>query len=326
MSDRLKCAVVGCAWVGESHAEGYVRNKQAELVAVCDVIPEAAERLAGRFGVPAFTSVEKMMEQTQPELVSVATSWDRHYEPTLKALQAGAHVLCEKPLAQDSATAAKMVQAAEEARRRLAVDFNYRFIYTTKQVRRLLQEGALGNLAYLYWRLTIGNPADFNPYYHLVALHTHSFDQAEYLGGRIRRLQAFMAKPSGRPHYTTCAINLEFGGECIGSIIGSYDMTFAQPIARLEMGGTRGQVVVDDLVGELRFLPHSTTQCTEQVWRRRVMVRNDFVTTFYDRIDRFIENILRDEPTEASGADGLRALELVEAAIRSFETGQVVGV
>jgi len=326
VTTELRCAVVGCGWVGDSHAQAYIRNPQTSLVAVCDLVPELGERMGGAYRVPSYTSVEAMLDHERLDIVSVATSWNHHEKPTATALRAGAHVLCEKPLAQDSTTAERMVKAAEEAGRRLAVDFNYRFMYTTQQARNLILNGYLGDLCYLYWRLVIGNPDDFMPFYHLIALHTHSFDLLEYLGGPIQRLQAFLAQPSARPNYTTAAINLEFAAGCVGSIIGSYDMTFAQPISRLEIGGTEGQLVVDDLVNELRFLPHDTSVCTEQVWTRRVMVRNDFQTTFFDRVDRFVDNIVHDQPTEASGQDGLRAIKLVEASISSFETGQIVEV
>jgi len=319
----LNVGVIGCGNIGATHADVYAKNTHTRLSCVCDMDNSRADALARKLRVKAYYSPEEMFAKEKLDVVSVCTSWDKHYQPTIQSLESGTHVLCEKPLSHNSQEAEMMVKKAKERKVKLGVNFNYRFTYTVRKAKELLDYGKLGNLCFINWRLTIGNPDDFTPYYHLIALHTHSFDLVRYFGGEVTRLQAFLAKPSKRPSYTTCSINLEFCSGCVGTIIGSYDMTFDQSIARLEIGGTKGRLVIENVLEGLYFYPHNIADYGVMGWEKRIFVRNDFDIIFYNRINGFIKNVLEGKPVEASGEDGLKAIQLVEASIQSFEKKKI---
>ena len=110
-------AVIGCGRIANAgHLPAYRTAAEAglcTLVGVCDVIPERARQTARQYDAKAFESAEDMIAETQPEVVSITTMPSSHHHLTLHALNAGCHVLCEKPVAMDLSEAEEMVQAAE---------------------------------------------------------------------------------------------------------------------------------------------------------------------------------------------------------------------
>ena len=118
----LRCVcVIGMGPIGNLHADIYKGDALAQLVGVCDIVPERAEAAGERLGVPWFTDAAKMLAELKPDLCSVATGGyeysSDHYLPTLQALRAGCHVLCEKPICNEIAKAEEMVRVARELKR-----------------------------------------------------------------------------------------------------------------------------------------------------------------------------------------------------------------
>src|SRR5688572_22596923 len=109
----IKTAVVGLGGIGRSHCRTYKANPQAELVAVCDMDRARADAAAAEFGVPAHYDLAELLRTVPLDMVSVATAGvengSHHYAPTMQALAAGKHVLCEKPLSNNLAEAREMV-------------------------------------------------------------------------------------------------------------------------------------------------------------------------------------------------------------------------
>ena len=92
----LKVAVIGLGNIGNTHAPVYQANPQVELVAVCDIIKERADKAAARYGVKAYYSVEDLLKHEEIDAVSVCSAGKEnggdHYEPTMQCLEAGKHV------------------------------------------------------------------------------------------------------------------------------------------------------------------------------------------------------------------------------------------
>lgn len=146
----LRVAIIGC---GRIAAEGHLPAYQAaaasglcQVVGVCDLDAARAERLAIAAGVPAFASAAALLAATRPDVVSITTMPASHRELCQLALAAGCHVLCEKPIALDTAEAAAMVAAAERAGRLLSICFEYRTWDEARYLRRRLDAGDLGHI------------------------------------------------------------------------------------------------------------------------------------------------------------------------------------
>src|SRR4051794_6608922 len=115
----MRAAVIGLG-VGRSHAEAYAQLDETELVALCDVNPERLRPAAEQYRCRAYGSVDELLADGEVELVSVATPHPSHAELTIRALRAGKHVLCEKPMTIDLGEADRMIAAARESGRTLA--------------------------------------------------------------------------------------------------------------------------------------------------------------------------------------------------------------
>lgn len=112
----MRAAIIGAGFIADFHAEGY-RAAGVELAAVCDTNGERARQLADQYGCRAYTDAAEMLRAEQPEAVSVCVPTFLHEDCVLAALNAGAHVLCEKPLALTMESCQRMKQVAEEAGR-----------------------------------------------------------------------------------------------------------------------------------------------------------------------------------------------------------------
>jgi predicted dehydrogenase len=144
-SGELRVGVVGCGFQGRLHVECLNRIPGVAVIAVCDRDPARAAALAADHGIPAtYERHAEMLERHELDLVTVCTMPDTHREIVVDALEAGAHVLCEKPLAFDLDDGRAMVAAADRTRRTLSVGFNLRYTTAAQAVRAFIDDGRLG--------------------------------------------------------------------------------------------------------------------------------------------------------------------------------------
>ena len=148
MTDRIRTAVVGTSWWADgAHLPGLRARADVELVALCGRNPERLAAMASKFNVPhTFTDYEQMLAEVKPEVVVVLTPNQAHAPMTLAALEAGAHVICEKPLALNTAEAQAMLDRAEQLGRRHMVFLTYRGLPGPRFLKQLIDSGYLGRL------------------------------------------------------------------------------------------------------------------------------------------------------------------------------------
>ena len=325
----IRMAVIGVNNIGRLHCNVYRQHPGAELVAVCDLLEERAIAAGREYHVPAYTSLEELLANETVDAVAVATAGEEkgghHYEPVMTAIKAGKDVLVEKPISNRIDQAREMVANARERNVRLACNLNHRFTPAAFRAKTLMDEGKLGTLLFVNMKLTIRNPSDESEWLHMRALHPHSIDVMRYFAGDILRVQSFMTKAPGRSSWSTASINMEFASGTVGHLTGSYDMSMRHPIESLEIGGTDGRLVIDNVYETLMYYPHESDE--------RIVIQNPifggiqgFNDTFQLRLGRFIEQLsqgIAPELIEASGEDALAAQEVIEAAIQSQSSGGV---
>jgi predicted dehydrogenase len=322
----LRVAVIGLGNIGKTHARWYSQNKDVELVAVCDLLPERVDPVARQYGIKAYTDVATMLRSERLDAVSVCTAGPEngghHYEPTIACLDAGVHVLVEKPISNDIVQAREMVRRAQERGVLLGVNLNHRFTPIAERAKRLQTEGALGEVLFVNMALWINNPNESSPWFHMRALHPHSIDVMRFFGGPIVRVQAFMHKGPGRSIWSNASVNVQFASGAVGHLTGSYDASMLHPIERCEVGGSNGRLVIENVYERLEFFPRHSLE--------KLVIDNpifggmgSFDDTFRNRINRFVAQVQAGGPLDASGEDGLAAQEVIEAAIRSWERGTI---
>src|SRR3954451_13528820 len=140
-------AVVGAGAVAKQHLACLQQLAGASLVGVCDISPAVAESAAERFGVPAHhTDHRRMLAELEPDVVHVTTPPAAHFQIAMDALAAGAHVIVEKPIVAAADQLDELLDEAEQ-RELLAIEnYNYVFNPQTREIRRLIETGELGEL------------------------------------------------------------------------------------------------------------------------------------------------------------------------------------
>lgn len=323
-----RTAVVGCGFMGRQHAEAYRACPQSELVAVCDVDPSRAEALAREVGARSYGSLDVMLAEARPELVSVVTPDAHHVEPTLAALEAGCHVFVEKPIALELGDARRMLEAARRAGRVLAQNFNRRFAHPYALARRYRDEGRLGDLSYAALRVAVpGGRPPTTPYELVYDSLVHLLDLAACFGGEIAEVTCAMSDRRDGYAYHNVQVGLRFATGGVGSVVGSWDGTRLHPIELAEIQGTRGRVRVENVVGRFVFEPNDADLA--EVWEPRPFgdrreLLQFYPTTIRAHVDALLAALEAGAPPPVPAEDGVRALRLVKAAILAFEQRAVV--
>lgn len=145
MTSPFQFAIIGCGRIAQRHAEHIQRL--GKLAAVCDNIPERAKSLADKHGAASYTDIDTLLREVKGiDVVSVCSPNGLHAVHSIKALQSGFHVLCEKPMALTVQDCGEMINAAERANKRLFIVKQSRFNPPVAAVKKVIEEGRLGRI------------------------------------------------------------------------------------------------------------------------------------------------------------------------------------
>ena len=347
----IKVAVVGMGGIGYTHARAYKADPLAELIAVCDINKEKADKAAEDFGVKAYYSQKEMIEDL-PELeaVSICTSGlengSFHFEPAMEALSYGKKVLCEKPLCADIRDARELVKYAADRKLYLGCDLNHYFTTLSAAAKQKQLNGEVGELVYCIHKVGFdgseigyGGVGDLKsrwmkPYSHCKAFLTHPFSVMRYFCGDITHVQAFLDRPgvrktAGDPMLSINSVNCKFENGGVGVLLSQRgDARFGLGgWWSYEQAGTKGTFCIENAVEKLHYW--SVDACENPSMASPTPVTTnygvkDFGATFPVRINAFLEDVTNKVPLEyirASGRDALATLEYTFAAIKSYENG-----
>ncbi|BAL99769.1 MULTISPECIES: Gfo/Idh/MocA family protein [Caldilinea] len=328
----IRACVIGMGPIGNRHARLLQEDPLAELVGVCDIIRERADAAASKLGVPAFYDTEQMLRALAPDMCVVATGGEEygsdHYLPTMQALEAGCHVLGEKPISNRIDEAEEMVAKAREKGLCYGINLNHRFTPAARLAKRWQEEGRLGHLLFINMSMWIMNPRESSPYFQIKALHPHTVDIMRYFGGDIEAVHCFATKAPGRKIWSTATFNMRFKNGAVGTLTGSYDIERGHPMERCEVAGTKGRFVIEDIYREVTLYPAGNLEKT--VYTNPIFGgMRDFEDTFRNRLHRFLEQLTESaspDEIDGSGADALAAQKVLAAAIESLENESVIYV
>ena len=326
----LRIGIVGMGGIGNTHARVYQELKeQAEIVAVCDIIKERADKAAAEYKCKQFYSVQEMLQSgIKLDACSMCTAGKEnggdHYTPTMELLAAGLPVLGEKPISNEIDKAEQMVALAKEKNVPYAIDLNHRFTPAAVRAKEWVTSGRLGQLHIINMRMWINNPNESSPWFHLRALHPHSIDVMRYFCGDVKQVHAFMTKGKGRKIWSNAQVGMLFENGVVGNLTGSYDAGGTYGLESCDVVGSNARFVLEDACERLFFYPRFGI---EQERYDYLGGMKSFGETFKSRISSWVKQLIDKTPPEkieASGAEALKAQRIIEAAIKSFETGRVV--
>jgi predicted dehydrogenase len=352
----LKVGIVGMRGIGVPHADAHSKDPLAELVAICDVVKERADKGAEKYDVKAYYSLRDMLEgEPGLQIVDVCTgglengSW--HYEPTMEALEAGKHVLVEKPLSNDIREAREMVAKAREKDVYLGCNLNHYFTPPAEKAKQYIDEGDVGEPVFCLHKMGFqgGEPEGYKapqapkikgfPYFHLKAFLSHPFSVMRYFCGDITHVQAFCNRPGFRRRVdevmlSTASIHVRFANDCVGYLI-SQRGDAAYGLGgwwSIEVAGTRGTFCIENCIEKVTYWPAPSApprpdkldvgSAEDAVVTESGIT--DFGQSFPLRIHAFLEDVTNGvarEALRASGRDALAALEYTWAVMESYESG-----
>ena len=148
---RLRAGVIGLCWAGQQQLAGYAYAADVDLTALAGLETDALQQLGDAYDIPnarRYTDWRDLIDHEQPDVLSIATPTTLHAPIAVAALDAGMHVLCEKPMAENADTARLMVEAAERNDRVLDVSFNHLRRGHVQVLKQMIDAGVLGKIYY----------------------------------------------------------------------------------------------------------------------------------------------------------------------------------
>ena len=187
-----------------------------------------------------------------------------------------------------------------------------------------MDAGRLGTLNMINMRMWINNPVETSPWFHLRALHPHSFDVMRYFCGDVKSVAAFLKKGDDRICWSNAQVLLHFANGMVGNLTGSYDAGGSYGLERCEVVGSKGRFVIEDACETSEFYPRNSIEIETYNYLGGM---RSFGETFNSRIGKWVDQIEAKDAVgqiDASGEDGLKVQRIIEAAIKSWETHTIV--
>ena len=303
--------------------------ENSQMLAVCDVVEESANKLAGRFHVPqVFTSLDQLLAAPEINAVYLATPVFLHASQAIKALQAGKHVLVEKPMALSVSEAEAMVKVSRETGLTLATAYYRRFFPTVKRVQELLEDGSIGQVTtivsvyHTWYDPAEGLPGSWRTMKAkagggvLWDMGSHRFDLLTGLFGMPTQVWAACETQVHRYEVEDAAtvyLKLGNGAQCAST----WQWNSKTWVDHLSIIGTLGKVVLE---------PVDSPNLTLYIGKDRSQERFDETIPLPDNvhqpmIQNFIDSVLQGiDPLEV-GEEGLKINRVLEAIDQSADSG-----
>jgi len=348
---KLKIALIGCGRISFKHVEAYVNNQTSlEMIAACDPVIERAHEKIAEYtkAIPeaspkAFEDYKEMLANEKPDIVTIATESGKHKQIAVDCLNAGCHVICEKPMALSTDDAQAMIDTAKANGKKLAVCFQNRFNAPVQKLREAYEQKRFGRVlhgmvqvrwnrnetyyAEAPWRGTWEQDGGT-----LMNQCTHGIDLLQWMMGedavRVQAQTRRFLRPIEAEDFG-CAI-VEFASGAVGIIEGTADIYPKNLNETLSIFGEKGSVVIGGLaVNKMetwRFADCAERGDTEetvldpQIKDPPTVYGFGHTALFADVVNAIIENR---EPL-VSGERGKKALEIILAIYESQKTGKAI--
>jgi predicted dehydrogenase len=344
--DKLKVGVIGLG-MGSHHVKAFSSHAGVDVVAIADLDKDRLSTLGDEHNIDGrYLSAEEMLASETLDIVAVATPNKFHKPLTIAALEAGAHVICEKPMAMNAAEAREMISAAKAADRRLMINFSFRFTSEAMQLKREVDSGILGEIYYgrTEWLRRKGLPG-FGGWFGqkklsgggpLIDLGVHRLDLALWLMGypkpiwvmasTYNSIAAPLAKENGHTFdvedFASAMIKFDNGA--------TLDLTasWASHIKERERMETRLLGTEGGLVQRNR---NEGYEFEAEIYFDRNgshfdMQPHGAAPGATGAMGHFCDSIINDTPHIATGEEGLLVMELLDAIYASAKSGEPVRI
>jgi UDP-N-acetylglucosamine 3-dehydrogenase len=312
---NLGMAVIGAGFWGKNHARNLKEIGEVKLVAVCDKDAAKAKVVADLFGVESYTDSRKMLKRTDIEAVTICTWSTNLAVEATHALKAGKHVLVEKPMANNVREAQRIVALAQKNERCLMVGFLMRFIPGVQRIKQAIDKGEIGTLVYATARRVSQWPERIGDVGVVKDLAIHDIDMTQYLFNDDAVSVYAKAGNLWHKKFEDHAQILVSFREKKNAFIEANWLT-PYKIRKLIVTGSEAIMTLDYITQEI------TIETEGQTLAPRYEVREPLKL----ELQHFASSILNGKEPTITGTDGLKALQIAEAALKSAQTGTTVKI
>jgi predicted dehydrogenase/threonine dehydrogenase-like Zn-dependent dehydrogenase len=340
-SGRLRIGLLGCGDIAVQNAAAIQVAPNVELVACYDPVSALAEDIARAHGAELAPTSDELLNDDSVDAVLLSVPHDLHVPLGKAAVAAGKHVVVEKPLANNLSAAAELVHAAERSGVVLSVCFPHRYRPDVVVAKRLIQRGAIGELAGLLLNFFMDKPASYwfggfsgraSSNWRgsreragggvLIMNLSHYLDLIRYLTGvepDVVAARTQTADPWAEVE-DAAAVNVDYANGALGSLFANARLPGTDPTVGLRLWGADGHIVLepDPRIYTLRALNGLRTNRWQTFGR---LPPTNIRAVYFSRLGTTID---REEPPDITGEDGLAAQAFIEAAYRSSECGRDV--
>jgi predicted dehydrogenase len=347
----LNVTVIGCGRISFKHIEGIVENADTlRLIAVCDPIIHRAREKSAEYEksmpnatVKMYEDYHRMLAEQKPDIVTIATESGKHCAIALDCLNAGCHVICEKPMALSTQDADAMIATAQKTGKKLAVCFQNRFNTPVQKLRNALEAGRFGRIlhgmvqirwnrngayyAEAPWRGTWEQDGGV-----LMNQCTHGIDLLQWMMGedavRVQAQTRRFLRPIEAEDFGAAIV--EFKNGSIGIIEGSADIYPTNLNETLSIFGEKGSAVIGGLaVNKLETWRFADADVVGDTEKKTLNPGEKDPPTVYGFghsafFKDFIEALDTGREPLVSGERGKKALEIILAMYKSQKTGKAV--
>ncbi|MDN5789012.1 inositol 2-dehydrogenase [Pseudorhodobacter sp.] len=325
----VRFAILGAGRIGQVHARAVASTAGATLVAIADPIAENAQKVAGLYGC-GIRTIEAIRDSADVDAVAICTPTDTHADLIEQFARAGKAVFCEKPVDLSAARVRDCLKTVEAAGATLMVGFQRRFDPDFMALKQAIDDGAIGEVEMI--TLTSRDPGAPPVDYIKRSggifrdMTIHDFDVARWLlAEEIATVQAAASvltdpaiKALGDYDSVNVILTTASGKHC--TINNSRRATYGYD-QRIEVHGSKGSVSAENHRMS-RIEIANGNGYTRPPLLNFFMTR--YITAYANEIAAFVAAVASGAPTPTTGYDGLKALELADAALKSAQTGNMV--
>jgi UDP-N-acetylglucosamine 3-dehydrogenase len=303
---KIGVAVIGTGQWGKNHARVYKELPSTELIAVCDVNAERAKAMAAQYGVKAYSDSTEMLKDKEIQAVNVCTWSTILYQEAKKALNAGKHVLVEKPMSTTPDQARQLVQTAQENDLHLTVGFLMRFIPGLQHIRQAVENQKIGELVSITTKRVSQWPERIGDVGVVKDTAIHDIDVVRYISQQdpisvyakmgSKRIQKF-------EDYAQIMLTYENGETAF------IESNWLTPYKTRTLIATGTEAIMR--------LDYNTQDLTIEEKNQTIQPRLAFQEPLKAELQHFVDCINKTAKPIVTGEDGIKALEIATAATQS---------
>ena len=348
---KVKIALIGAGNIANTHLKSYEKVPNAEVVAICDINPERLKKTADRFGIARrYPDVTSMLADNPDLDAADVCVWNcNHAACTIEALNAGLHVLCEKPMAYSAKEAEEMLEAANRNGKLLMIGFVLRFSDDAAVAMDFIEKGYLGEIYYskAQYVRRHGNPGGWfadkarsggGP---IIDLGVHVIDLTRYLMGNPKPVSVYAVastKLGDRSHLKNgvgwrpedaneddpCTVEdfatalIRYDNGAVTFLETSYDIN-GEGIAKRQLFGTKGGMDLSD--GVTIYTEYNEYLADVHVNTKNLKTHRDL---FDAEMEHFVDCVANGTECRAKAEDGIVVMKILDAIYESARTGHEV--